>query len=214
MKLSEIAEKIEGALEGDGSVDISGVNGIADASAHEISFIANVKYAATASTTGAGAVIVSKDWNQECPVPVIRTENPDAAFAQVAMLFYRPVPAPVPGVHPTAVVAADVVLGEGVSVGPHCVIEPGVSIGANTVISAQCYVGHNVRIGENSKLYSQVSARESAIIGDRTFRSALWKLAMMWRLAPTSPSTAPVLAEHLLVMEQRSIIWFKLLTTW
>ncbi|MDH3345821.1 MAG: UDP-3-O-(3-hydroxymyristoyl)glucosamine N-acyltransferase [Kiritimatiellaceae bacterium] len=168
MKLQELVEKIGGVLDGDGSVEICGVNGISEASSKEISFIANPKYAPAAAVTGAGAVIVAEDWSAECSAPVIRTQDPDAAFAQAAMMFYVPVPAPAVGVHPTAVVADDVKLGSGVSIGPQCVIESGSIIGANTVISAQCYIGHRVLVGEDTRIYPQVSVREASIIGDRS----------------------------------------------
>lgn len=168
MKISELVETIGGVLDGDGTIDIHGVAGISDAGAGEISFVANPKYASLAASTKAGAVIVSEDWSEECSAVLIRSKNPDAAFAQVAALFYTPVPAPSPGVHPTALVADDVELGEGVSIGPMCVVEAGVKIGANSIISAQCYIGHRVCIGESTRLHSQVSVREAAVIGCRT----------------------------------------------
>lgn len=168
MKLSDIAQQVGGTLEGDGELEIRGVAGIRDAADGEISFIANPKYASQAAETGASAVIVSDDWTAECPAALIRTPNPDAAFAQAAALFYTPVPLPAEGIHPSAVVAEGVELGPGVRVGPLCVIEAGVKIGTGTVISAQCYIGHQVQIGENCLIYPQVSMRESATIGSRT----------------------------------------------
>lgn len=168
MKIFELVEKIGGVLDGDGNIEIHGVAGISEARACEISFVANPKYASLAASTKAGAVIVSEDWKEECPAVLLRVKDPDAAFAQVATLFYTPVPAPVPGVHPTAVVAEDVELGEGVSIGPMCVVEAGVKIGANSTVSAQCYIGHRVCIGENTLIHPQVSVREAAVIGSRT----------------------------------------------
>ncbi|MBM4153038.1 MAG: UDP-3-O-(3-hydroxymyristoyl)glucosamine N-acyltransferase, partial [Kiritimatiellaceae bacterium] len=102
------------------------------------------------------------------PAVIIRVKNPDAAFAKAAMCFYVPVPAPASGVHPTAIVASDVVLGDQVSIGPYCVIESGVKIGDGTVISAQCYVGFRSVIGSQCLLYPQVSLREFVTIGNRT----------------------------------------------
>ncbi|QHI68508.1 UDP-3-O-(3-hydroxymyristoyl)glucosamine N-acyltransferase [Tichowtungia aerotolerans] len=167
MKLSELTEKIGGLLEGDGNVEICGVAAIDEATADQISFVANPKYALAAAATTAGAVIVPEDWSADCSSVLVRCKNPDAAFASAAALFYTPVPRPAPGVHPTAVVAEDVELGEGVSVGPYCVIEPGVKIGSGSVISAQCYIGYRVCIAEDSFLYPQVSIREGAEIGSR-----------------------------------------------
>ena len=167
IKLSELARQIGGTLEGNGSVEIRGVSGIREAVAGEISFIANPRYAPQAAATGASAVIVSEDWREECPAALVRVKNPDAAFAIAAMLFYTPVPAPAIGVHPSAIVAPDAELGEGVSIGPLCVIESGVKIGAGTVISAQCCIGYRSVVGENSFLYPQVSVREFVQIGCR-----------------------------------------------
>jgi UDP-3-O-[3-hydroxymyristoyl] glucosamine N-acyltransferase len=168
MKLSELARQIDGVFDGDGAVEIRGVASLRDAGPGEISFLANPRYAADAVSTGASAVLVSEDWKGDSPAALVRVSNPDAAFAKTAALFYTPVPAAAAGVHPSAVVAPDVELGEGVSVGPLCVIEAGAKIGSGTVISAQCYIGYRAVIGAKSFLYPQVSLRESVTIGCRT----------------------------------------------
>jgi UDP-3-O-[3-hydroxymyristoyl] glucosamine N-acyltransferase len=165
--LAERARQIGASFEGDERIEISGVAGIREAERGDVSFIANPRYAAEASSTKASAVIVAEDWTADCPAVLLRAKNPDAAFAQASVLFYTPAPEPVVGVHPTAVVANDVALGKGVSIGPLCVIESGVKIGAGTVISAQCYVGFCSVIGEKSFLYPQVSLREFTKIGNR-----------------------------------------------
>lgn len=168
MKLFELVSQIGGVLAGDGSVEVHGVAGIRDAGPGDISFVANPRYASDASSTRATAVLVSEEWVAECPAVLIRVKNPDAAFAKAASLFYAPPPRPVAGVHPSAVVAADAELGEGVSIGPLCVVEAGVKIGTGTVLTASCYVGYRSEIGENSLLYPQVSLREFVKIGSRT----------------------------------------------
>lgn len=168
MKLSELAERIDGKLEGSGEEEVRGVAGIHEATADEISFIANPRYIPQATTTKALAVIVSDDFDQPCPAVLVRVKNPDAAFAKAAALFYTPPPLPEPGAHPTAVIAGDVKLGKEVRIGAQCVIEAGVQIGDGTVIFPQCYVGYRSRIGQNSRLYPQVSLRESVTVGDRT----------------------------------------------
>lgn len=168
MKLSELVQQVGGALQGDGEIEIRGVAGIDEAVEGEISFVANPKYAPKAAQSRASALFVSEDWEADCPAALIRSSNPDASFAQAAALFYEPAPLPDEGVHPSAVVADDVVLGKGVRVGPLCVIETGARIGANTVVFAQCYIGHQVQIGDNCRLYPQVSVREFGSIGNRT----------------------------------------------
>ena len=168
MKLSKLARQIGGCLEGDAAADIHGVAGICEAGPGEVSFIANLRYASEISSTQASAVIVSEDWTGDVSTALIRVKNPDAAFAKAASLFYIPAPAPVAGVHSSAVVAQDAELEPGVCIGPLCVIESGVKIGAGTVISAQCCIGFGSVIGGKSFLYPQVSLREFVKIGNRT----------------------------------------------
>jgi UDP-3-O-[3-hydroxymyristoyl] glucosamine N-acyltransferase len=167
MRLADIATHLNGELIGLGEINISAVAGLREATEGNISFLANPKYAALVDSTKAAAVIVPRDFDRACACALIKTENPDQAFAQTAELFYEPPPAPTAGLHPTAVVAASALLGEGVSIGPNCVIEEGVQIGANTIISAGCVLGYKTVIGSNCLLYPLVSTREFTKIGDR-----------------------------------------------
>ncbi len=58
MKLRDIATALNARLEGDGNLDITGVNGIEEAEPGQVTFVSNPKYAAAAKTTRASAVIV------------------------------------------------------------------------------------------------------------------------------------------------------------
>jgi UDP-3-O-[3-hydroxymyristoyl] glucosamine N-acyltransferase LpxD len=71
-------------------------------------------------------------------------------------------------IHPTAIIAPTVRLGEGVQIGPYCVIEDQAQIGRNTVIYAGCYIGPQCEIGENCVLFPKVTLYEWTQIGDRT----------------------------------------------
>ena len=167
MKLAAIAEHIGGILEGVGTIEIKAVAGLKEAGVGDISFLANPKYAAQVAETRASAVIVPLDWDREVSCALIRAENSDKAFAEVAQLFHRPVPAPPPGVHPSAVVNESVRLGEGVSIGAHCTIAADVVIGEHTVIQPNCVIGHGTVIGDNCLIYPLVSLREYTEIGHR-----------------------------------------------
>jgi UDP-3-O-[3-hydroxymyristoyl] glucosamine N-acyltransferase len=166
MKLSEIAERLGGTVEGRSDIEITAVSGLKEASAGDISFLANPKYAAQVGETSASAVIVPNDWDRPVKCALLRTENSDQAFAQVAEFFYEQVPAAVAGVHPSAVVAESAQLGEGVSIGANAVIEEGVEIGANTTIQGSCVIGYKTIIGENCFFYPLVSTREFTEIGN------------------------------------------------
>jgi UDP-N-acetylglucosamine acyltransferase len=56
-------------------------------------------------------------------------------------------------IHPSAIIAADVRLEEGVTIGPGCVVEGGSSIGTGTTLMANVYIGRNVRIGKGNQLF-------------------------------------------------------------
>jgi UDP-3-O-[3-hydroxymyristoyl] glucosamine N-acyltransferase len=165
--VAELAQKLGVAFEGDGSCQIKGIAGIRDAVPGDIAFVANPRYASDAAQTKASAVIVTKNWTRPCPAVLIRADDPDKAFAQVALLFAPPPVIPAPGIHPAAVIAKDVRLGADVSVGPHCVLEPGVKVGDRTVLYAGCYLGHGVTVGSDTKLYPHVTVREYCRIGNR-----------------------------------------------
>jgi UDP-3-O-[3-hydroxymyristoyl] glucosamine N-acyltransferase len=94
-------------------------------------------------------------------------ESPSAAFGKISAVFAPPPVRDEPGVHPTAVVAPDVVLGEGISVGPHAVISAGVRLGARCVVGANSFIGENSTLGDDTRLYPLVMVRERTVIGAR-----------------------------------------------
>ena len=167
MKLSKIAEQLGGTLEGDGEIEITAVAGLGEAAKGDISFLSNPKYATQVAATKASAVIVPNDWDRPGKCALVRVENSDQVFAQVAELFYEAPPRPAAGVHPSAVVAESAQLGEGVSIGANSTVEEGVVIGENTVVSPNCHVGYKTVIGADCFLYPLASIREFAEIGNR-----------------------------------------------
>jgi UDP-3-O-[3-hydroxymyristoyl] glucosamine N-acyltransferase len=164
---ADIAALVEGTVEGDETVALSGIAGIREAGPGELTFMANRRYAADIAGTQAGAVLVPRDWTQPAPCTLIRVDNPDRAFATVSGRFAPPPVQFAPGVHPTAIVASDVVLDASVHVGPYCVIEPGCRIGTGCVLLAGVYVGHASWLGDEVRLYPHVSIRERCRIGHR-----------------------------------------------
>ena len=102
MKLQELAAQLGAELHGDGGVEVTGVRGIEEAGASEITFVANPKYASLARTSLAAAILVTPDF-PEIPTPTLRLANPYLAFSKALGIFYQP-PRYAPGIHPTAVI--------------------------------------------------------------------------------------------------------------
>jgi UDP-3-O-[3-hydroxymyristoyl] glucosamine N-acyltransferase len=86
--------------------------------------------------------------------PLLLVPQPRLAFAKAWQLLMDI--RNTPGVHPTAILAAGVELGEEVSIGPYAVLSDDVRIGERTVIGAGCVLGEGVRIGDNCRLFPRV----------------------------------------------------------
>jgi UDP-3-O-[3-hydroxymyristoyl] glucosamine N-acyltransferase len=164
--LAELARELGAELDGDGTIEIQGVAGIREARPGDVTFIANARYENYLGETRASAVICART-TQAAAIPLLRVDNPYLAFQRVVRIFRPDAHRPEPGIHPTAVIAPDAVLGAGVSIGPHCVIAAGARLGDRVVVMAGGYVGHSVTIGEDTFLYPHVTVREECAIGAR-----------------------------------------------
>jgi len=167
LRVNEIAKKLNAGLEGDGSIEIHGVAGIRYANPGDITYVSQLRYASDANDTKASAIIVGHDWSLKCRVPLIKVANPEAAITTVAGWFAPPPVQYLPGIHPTAIVSPDAVLGKDVHIGPYCVIGRDVSIGSRTVFVGHNFIADGVTIGDDSLLYPMVTIREHIKIGHR-----------------------------------------------
>jgi UDP-3-O-[3-hydroxymyristoyl] glucosamine N-acyltransferase len=163
--LGEIARYLDAELVGDPSVTITGVAGIQEARAGDLTFLANPKYAAFLASTSASAVILGPGvGGGQSPLPRIKHPNPYLAFARVLELFAGAKDYP-PGIHPTAVLADGVEVQESAHLGPQVVVESGARIKAGAVVLAGCFVGAGSEIGENCLVYPNVTIREDVTVG-------------------------------------------------
>ena len=165
MKLSQIAAKIDCRVVGDRDVDITRVAGIDEAGPGDLTFVSNRKYVSHIKSTRASAIILGEDI-PPVGIPSLRTEDPYLAFARALELFYTP-PLPEAGIHPTAVIAENVEIGSGVSIGACAVIGRGCRIGSGVAIYPHVVLYPNVSIGDKCALHSFVVVREFCQIGNR-----------------------------------------------
>jgi len=163
----------------------SGVAPLPAAGPQEVSFLDNRRYLPALRATAAGAVIVHPDLANAVPagIAAILTPEPYAAWARVCALFH-PLPPPVPGIHPSAIVdpaariapdaeiGALCVIGAGAEIGPRCRIGPGTVIGAGVVLGGDCRIGAQVTIS-HALLGSRVIAFPGVRIGQDGFGFAI-----------------------------------------
>ncbi len=145
----------------------TGVGPLQSAGPEEVSFLDNRRYLAALRATRAGAVVLHPEMAAQAPagVAVIATPQPYLGFARVAALFHPP-PPPVPGLHPTAVVAPDAEIGAGCEIGPYAVIGAGARIGPGTVVGPHAVVGPGVVLGAGCRLHAHASISH-CLAGDR-----------------------------------------------
>jgi len=165
--IKELAELVDGRLEGNGSVIISGIRGIKEAKIGDITFLANRRYMAFVKTTKASAIIALPDIFIPEDKVVIRHKNPSFAFAKLMDVLYPDKNFFYIGIHPTAVIGKGVKLGKDISIQPYVVIEDGASIGEKTVIGAGAFIGRKTSIGAGTLIYPRVTIREKITIGSR-----------------------------------------------
>jgi UDP-3-O-[3-hydroxymyristoyl] glucosamine N-acyltransferase len=160
LPLARVAE-VAGAVLPDG-VDggrlITGAAPLQIAGEGEVSFLDNRRFLDALKATKAAAVLLRAEHAGAVPpgtVPLI-VSDAHLAFARAASALHPP-RAPRPGIHPTAVVAPDAVIGEGCEIGPYAVIGAGAEIGAGSVIEAHAVIGPGCVFGEGCWIMSHVS---------------------------------------------------------
>ncbi|MEE9281414.1 MAG: UDP-3-O-(3-hydroxymyristoyl)glucosamine N-acyltransferase [Myxococcota bacterium] len=165
MRLGELARALELPYEGDPSLELSGLGGLRDASASDLSFVTGEGYRKQFEASAAGAFLAPPEF-ETGGRPCLRTSAPYAEFAHAIELFH-PRARPAPGVHETAVVGKDVALGEAISIGAYCVIGDGAEIGARSCIHPQATLYPGVRVGEDCVIHSGVHLRDGVVLGKR-----------------------------------------------
>ena len=161
-----IASLIDGKVEGDGNVRLTGFAKIEEAAPGYVTFIANPKYSHYIYETEASAVLVSDDFVTERPVsPVlIRVKDPYVALADLmnAMESTRPRPQ---GIEQPCFIAEGVVVPDDAYIGAFAYIGKGVHLGKGVKVYPQSYIGENVTIGDGSVIRAGVRIYQDCVIG-------------------------------------------------
>ena len=165
LTLKELAVFLEGTVVGDPKLNIEGVSTIKNGKPGTITFIVHKKYFKYVESTQASAIITS-DSEILNDLNGIIVDNPKLAMVKVLDYFSPQYPSQ-KGIHKTAIIDSDAILGKGVSIGPYTIIDRGVIIGDNTVIGANNVINANTVIGCDSKIENNIHLHHGSIIGDR-----------------------------------------------
>jgi len=156
---TQIAEKLQGQVIGDGSVQLIGLAAADHARAGELTFAENAAYFAAADQSQAAAILVAGAFESSTKV-LIRVAIARVALARVLPVFFPPEEHP-RGIHPSAVIADSARIEPTAHVGPNCVLGARVRLGARSVLMggndlrADCQLGDDVCLFPNVVLYRQ-----------------------------------------------------------
>jgi UDP-3-O-[3-hydroxymyristoyl] glucosamine N-acyltransferase len=159
--LAKIAKVTEAQLapDADPALEISDVRALTDASAHDLSFLDNRKYANHLTHTRAAACLIAPAFAANVPQgtsPLV-TPEPYRGFALALQLFYPE------AMHPKTASAV-----AGVRIDPTAKLEDGVSIEEGVIIGPEAQIGRGTRLGAGAVIGYRVSIGRDCYIGPLT----------------------------------------------
>lgn len=146
----QIAMMIQGKVEGDATVTVSQFGKIEEATAGQISFLANPKYEEFLYTTKASVLIINENLVLKSPLTATLIRVPDAyaAFATLLTKYQELKTQNLSGIQTPSYIAKTAQLGE------------------NHFVAAFAHIGEQVKMGKNVKIFPNVVVGENVIIGD------------------------------------------------
>ncbi|MCR9981429.1 UDP-3-O-(3-hydroxymyristoyl)glucosamine N-acyltransferase [Vibrio diabolicus] len=165
LTLAELATITGGELFGDEFLVVSRVAPMDKAQEGDVTFLSNPKYAKHLSECQATVIMVKAEHKEQCVGNALVVSDPYVAFARVVQAMDT-TPKPADDIAPSAVIAADVKMGENVTIGANAVIETGVELGDNVSVGAGCFIGKNAKLGNNTKLWANVTIYHEVSLGD------------------------------------------------
>lgn len=165
---AQIATIINGKIEGDANAAVSSFGKIEEASAGQLSFLANPKYEEFLYTSGAGIIILNESYELKQPVATTLIRVPDAytAFATLLSTYQNMMQQQLSGIQQPSFIAASAKYGDNVFVGAFAYVGENVRIGNNTKIYPQAFIGNNVTIGDNCVIYPGVKIYHECQLGN------------------------------------------------
>jgi UDP-3-O-[3-hydroxymyristoyl] glucosamine N-acyltransferase len=166
--VDQIADLIEGTVNGNGATLISNFDKIEEGKSGSISFLSNPKYESFLYQTDASAVIVSKDLALKKPVKtaLIRVSDPYLAFTILLQKYQELVEKKETGIQVPSYVADSAHISENVFVGRFTLVDAGSQIGKNSQIYDRVSIGKNVTIGCDCTIYPGVVIYKDCVIGN------------------------------------------------
>lgn len=165
---SQIAELINGKVEGNPDVGVHSFGKIEEAGHGQLSFLANPKYEEFLYSSQASVVIVNELLALKQPVnaTLIRVKDAYSAFATLLAKYQEMMQQQLKGVQEPSYISPSSKYGENVFIGAFAYVGDKVDIGSNTKIYQNVFLGDNVKVGENAVLYPGVKILKDCVVGN------------------------------------------------
>lgn len=157
MKLQKILDYLNISQNCD--IEISGLNGLKDATSNELSFLESSKYISSLKDTKAAAVFVNKEFEQDVPSGTIAIvcDEPYINLAKASKLFTQKL---------IESIGNDPIIGENTTIMPNVHLGKNVVIGKNCTIMSGSFIADCVTIGNNTIIYPNITIYRDCKIGD------------------------------------------------
>ncbi|NDE09097.1 MAG: UDP-3-O-(3-hydroxymyristoyl)glucosamine N-acyltransferase [Chitinophagia bacterium] len=162
----QIANLLNGKVEGDANVSINKLSKIEEGVPGSISFLSNPHYNQYIYGTNASIVIVNESLVLTGPVSttLIRVENAAIAFAQL-LEMYNQVKLNKKGISKLSFISETAKVGNDIYAGEFSFVGENATIGNNVKIYPQVYIGDNAVVGDNTTLFAGVKIYSETQIG-------------------------------------------------
>lgn len=163
----QIAQLIQGKIEGDAQAKITTFAKIEEGKPGAISFLSNPKYINHIYDTDSSVVLVDESLKLEKPVKatLIRVKNAYEAVAKL-MQMYASMKPKKKGVDSLAYIDATAKIGKDCYIGPFVAIGPNVTVGDGCVLHPHVTIGENATVGCNTEIYSNAVIYHDCKVGN------------------------------------------------
>ena len=164
----QIAMMIHGQIEGDASVTVHNFGKIEEATAGQISFLANPKYESYLYTTSASIVIIGaqQQLKEKIKATIIRVPDAYAAFATLLTKYQELKTQQLEGIQSPSFIAPSAKIGENHFIAAFAYINEGATLGEHVKIFPNVVIGENVKIGNHVTIYPGVVVYADCVIGN------------------------------------------------
>jgi UDP-3-O-[3-hydroxymyristoyl] glucosamine N-acyltransferase len=165
---AQIAGILNGDVQGDPEVTVSGLSKIEEGQPNTLSFLANMKYEEFLYSTGASIVIVNKDFKPNGEIPksltLVKVDDAYSCFAKL-LDVYNQMRQKQPQIEQPCFVSPSAQIGDEVYVGAFAYISEDAILSNKVKIYPNAYIGEGVTIGENTTIFPGVKIYRDCKIG-------------------------------------------------